>query len=177
MRRVFLGLVNSLALSLAVTCGALAAQGPDQVIVTNPVTLNPATPNPVTIVSPPKITPYVSFLDLPESPGNLFVADFASPPAGKLLVVEYFGAACFSLDNAQISFNQLELVDIGPTQPIPYPVNLTNAVVGPTLQVSQAMRFYVNSGDRFEVSAQFHGQPPNSVECTFTASGQLVDQP
>jgi hypothetical protein len=98
------------AVGLIASASAFAAEKPDPVVVINPVTLNPAAPNPVTIVTPPGAPPStvnigntVSVKDVNRALAQPFQTscsllpfksfdecDFGfTVPAGKTLVISY----------------------------------------------------------------------------------------
>ena len=155
-------LLAAAALAL-ISVPALADNGVSPVLVVNPVTLNPATPNPVTIVNPggaPSAvtvngTVTVQNRDEPgrnpyqESSGTLCtadqcVADFPVVPAGHRLVVTFVTA-----------FIQPPPVGVRGTLAIKGKGDVANFPMVPNVAVASAaqpMTFYFEAGDVPEVT-------------------------
>jgi hypothetical protein len=166
---------------------ARADNGVTPVSVQNPITLNPATPNPVTVVNPQvnKVTPYSATQTSSGSalPGISVQLPLPLPPAGKLLIVEFFGVNCISSDGAITM--RLAYIFQQPQQPlgdIPsniYPANLpptgpASGDGGAFVQFGQPMRFYVRPTDQV-FQAILIADGPGHAACGVTVSGQLID--
>jgi hypothetical protein len=181
----------TVAVAVAVAAGvgdARAENAVTPVSVQNPITLNQATPNPVTIVSQPKVTPYAASATFDQTT-NPFQFFPPLPPAGKLLIVEFFSANCGASDiNASMRIVSANIQASGTTlgapsfsvsnANLPPPNSAPNSPFGASFtQFGQPMRVYVGTHDAFGVSvfARLDGANNSIFGCTVSITGQLID--
>ena len=174
-----------------------AANSPDRVIVVNPVTLNPATPNPVTIVNPPgapsTVTvanpvsaediakalgvqhPFTAQLNCSSAPGTNCTTTLPASP-GQRTVVEYIAATC----GASISGQALPPLDlIVDIEENNTSINFASFSMGAsqngTEKVSQLIKAYLDPGAVLAFEAGALAAP--LVSCHISVSGQRIDSP
>jgi hypothetical protein len=184
----------------ALSCPGQAAAPPFDVIVDNPITLNPATPNPVTITNPPGAPPSTVTIANPVSAADIAKAlgvqhptalDFAieananSPtfnvPANQRLIIEFAAGRC-NVANGIIS--EVQIVTTASTNTHFYPLNVapltTVTAFFVAINFAHLVKIYADPGTRIEVDAGFGGTlggPPVAGNCQVTLSGQLIDVP
>jgi hypothetical protein len=184
---------------------AQAQGGPPafSVVVSNPVTLNPNSPNPVTITNPPGAPPSTVNVGNPAelagaiakaqavvqpfraqthcNPQVLNVSrncrnDDVITPGNARVILEYVGVRCTALAGAVAAFAQI----IDDSGAFFYPVTVTAA---PTpndsggfgeITFSQAVRLYFDPGSTIGIMLGFGGGGLNN--CSVTFSGQQIAQ-
>ena len=180
------------------------AAGPDtgiNVNVLNPVTLNPAAPNPVTIVNPAGAPPStvtvanpVTAADIAKALGigqpvmfstglgNTGVSTKFQVPAAQRLVIEYVSGSCF-VGNASIDELAIVVRDAAGHAVASTAVNLSVSSIGSGSQAFAAFghlaRVYANPGTAvtFEVIRSEGGGGSSGSFCDTYFSGQLVAVP
>lgn len=184
--------------------GQAVAAGPPSfdVIVDNPVTLNPATPNPVTITNPPGTPPSTVTIANPVGAADIakalgiqhpFTANeacdaFSGPvfctvqfaqPANQRTVVEYISGRCEN--NISGALNPPFTFDVsiipagsfsGPRIGINQPDPA--AQFNGVAQFGQVVRIYLDPGVSLQVETPVN---TGSVSCKFAISGQHIDAP
>lgn len=184
--------------------GRAVAAGPPafDVTVDNPVTLNPATPNPVTITNPPGAPPSTVTIANPVSAADIakalgvqhpFTANeacdaFGGPvlctvqfaePANQRTVVEYISGRCENniagATNPPFTFD-VSIVPAGSFSGPRIGINQPDpaAQFNAVAQFGQVVRIYLDPGVSLQVETPVN---TGSVSCKFAISGQHIDVP
>ena len=184
--------------------GQAVAAGPPPVgvIVDNPVTLNPATPNPVTITNPPGAPPSTITIANPVSAADIakalgvqhpFTANQAcdgfggaalctvqfAEPANQRTVVEYISGRCQNniagASNPPFTFD-VSIIPAGSFSGPRIGINQPDpaAQFNGVAQFGQVVRIYLDPGVSLQVETPV---TTGSVSCQFAISGQHIDVP
>jgi hypothetical protein len=178
----------------AVSWPGQAAAPAFDVIVDNPITLNPATPNPVTVVSPPNAPltvnignpaaiakaegiqhPFSTEIQCQATNGAPCEATFNAPP-NQRLVLEYIGAHCGMSSTAQLAFAEIGATNAGAATLNFLGLNSVVAGAVNSQSVAQLMRIYVDAGTTVTVTFSISSITA-SANCGGGIQGQAINVP
>ena len=151
------------------------------VSVTNPVTLNPATPNPVTIGNPTDIAkaagiqhPYSTEVQCQATNQTVCVATFTAP-SDQRLVLEYVGAHCGIAASAQLASAAVTATNAGTSTSNFIGIHSVVAGAINSQTVTRLMRIYVDAGTTVTVSFSLNSS--TSANCAGGIQGQAINVP
>jgi hypothetical protein len=167
--RVATGAVAAIVLLFGLAPNSKAAPPPQT------VTLNPATPNPVTIVS----HPYQALSVVPCFQNNACIVPFDPPvPAGQRLVINHVSCGFVNVNASVVVRPFLQLESFGPNQGSVLdfvPVSAASYGLGTAVTVNQDTLAYVEAGLSPRLRFEFGGNISNvAADAACTVSGYFV---